>query len=614
MILFIFFVWNLSLLADEFKANESNYTSFLSRLKPGDILILGEGAYKKNLNLNNIHGTETQPIVIQGVEGKTVFIGSQGSNTVDITNCSYLEIKNLTVDGKSIGGIDGIKMGSSGVCHHIVLENNLIQNYDSSQQQNGISTKVPVWDITIRKNRIINTGTGMYLGNSDGTQAFVAGLIEKNVILNTIGYNCEIKHQKNRNGVLAKGSSNQTIIRDNVFGKEIKGRGDVSGARPNLLVGHYPSSGAGANDSYVIYNNLFYHNVMEEYLFQGEGNIYFFNNVLVNKFGGGANFNAHNDKPKNIRFFFNTVITTGRPVFLSGEDTRYKQTAFGNALFGDMSPQFSGQTQNLIFRYSEAINHLVAPLEAHGKLNVYPLQGKLRISGVNVATADNVAGSNYAFNDVKRSNNFVGAFEPSGDPLQWNLDLVFLKTKSVYASLAGDDRALLAIADRIARNLRYDLIAKDLEVRAKNTPSAAEMLSRLLESEKSNLQTAEGLLSENKIEAYDKLEELEGKWQTHEIGLKAKSLKDQIKAEVLKVKRDQKMAEANASLMLKKVKASIDALRPVNGKRILSDPEFKRINGQALQTISKYLEGLISKYPETDSAAEAKQLLEEMKQ
>ena len=60
----------------------------------------------------------------------------------------------------------------------------------------------------------------MYLGDSDGTQPFVAGeVIEHNLIKDTIGYNMEIKDQVDltfhENGIPLEPTS--TIIRHNVF-------------------------------------------------------------------------------------------------------------------------------------------------------------------------------------------------------------------------------------------------------------------------------------------------------------------------------------------------------------------------------------------------------------
>ena len=61
----------------------------------------------------------------------------------------------------------------------------------------------------------------MYFGNSDGTSPFVDGLIEHNLVVDTIGYNMQIKHQLPRptNVGLPTGDS-RTIIRHNVFSKQ----------------------------------------------------------------------------------------------------------------------------------------------------------------------------------------------------------------------------------------------------------------------------------------------------------------------------------------------------------------------------------------------------------
>ena len=80
--------------------------------------------------------------------------------------------------------------------HHITLENLLIRGHGNNQQTVGISTKCPAWNWVIRGNTIIGAGTGMYLGDSDGSAPFVAGVIERNLIVDTIGYNLQIKHQR----------------------------------------------------------------------------------------------------------------------------------------------------------------------------------------------------------------------------------------------------------------------------------------------------------------------------------------------------------------------------------------------------------------------------------
>lgn len=92
----------------------------------------------------------------------------------------------------------------------------------------------------IRRNVIIGAGTGLYLASSDDAAPFVNGLIEHNVVIDTIGYNTQVKRQQPRptNVGLPTGQS-RTIIRHNVFSKQYKAANGAS-AQSNLLVGICP--------------------------------------------------------------------------------------------------------------------------------------------------------------------------------------------------------------------------------------------------------------------------------------------------------------------------------------------------------------------------------------
>ena len=108
----------------------------------------------------------------------------------------------------------------------------------------------------------------------------------------------EIKHQIKRNDSPEIPSNAKTIIRHNVFCKQKNGHGKSAGNRPNVLVGHFPLTGKGKDDEYIIYNNFFFENCMSESLFQGEGNIAFYNNVLFNSEGSaGIRIQKQHDKP-----------------------------------------------------------------------------------------------------------------------------------------------------------------------------------------------------------------------------------------------------------------------------------------------------------------------------
>ena len=191
---------------------------------------LGAGTYTNPLTINGLNGTAYHPIVIMGAGNSTIFNANACCNTISLRKSSYIVIKNMKLDGLNINGPDGIKAegnfaSNPNWTHHITIENLTIVNYANNQQQVGISTKCPSSNWIIKNNSIDGAGTGMYLGNSDGTQPFVNGIIENNFIQNTIGYNIEVKHQINGQRDLAEGVkagtnlSGKTIIRNNVFSK-----------------------------------------------------------------------------------------------------------------------------------------------------------------------------------------------------------------------------------------------------------------------------------------------------------------------------------------------------------------------------------------------------------
>ena len=253
-------------------ANPINYRNLLANLQPGDTLQLEAGTYTQGLPIDNLHGTVGQPVVIAGPNSgpRAIFTGRSCCNTVSLRDSSYIEIRNLELDGSGLA-VDAVKAeGNANWTHHITLENLFIHNHAANQQIVGINTKSPAWGWVIRNNIINSAGTGIYLGDSNGSAPFVAGLIEGNLIVDTLGYNMQIKHQNPRppNIGLPVGD-NKTIIRHNVFSKA-NNAATGGNARPNLLVGHWPLSGTGQNDVYEIYGNFFYENPTRRRCFKGK--------------------------------------------------------------------------------------------------------------------------------------------------------------------------------------------------------------------------------------------------------------------------------------------------------------------------------------------------------
>jgi hypothetical protein len=264
------------------EADASNYRALLSTLKPGDTMSLAAGQYPR-LFITALNGTESAWITITGASSgpPAVIVGAEGHNTIEIVNGSYIALENLRIDSRGIPGAFRIsaKDGEENVTHHIRVEGNNLVGQNGGQHTDGISTKTPTWGWIIRSNRIIGAGTGLYLGAPDGTQPFVDGLIEKNLISNTIGYNMEIKYQNFLPDIpgMTTGPTS-TIIRNNVFIKDDQPSPD--GDRPNVLVGALPATGAGSLNTYEVYGNCFVHNHREA-LFQGSGRVSLHDNIFV---------------------------------------------------------------------------------------------------------------------------------------------------------------------------------------------------------------------------------------------------------------------------------------------------------------------------------------------
>jgi hypothetical protein len=372
LIAITFAVFGTANAATIYPASPENYRSMLAQLRAGDTLLLSPGEYRRGLPVHNLQGTPAQPIVISGPESgpAAIFIARAGQNTVSIVDARHVVIRNLVLEGNDLT-VDGVKLEKqSRYAHHITLENLVIRGHGNNQQTVGISTKSAAWNWIIRGNTISGAGTGMYLGDSDGSAPFVAGLIERNLIVDTIGYNLQIKHQLPRPDIpgMPTGRST-TIIRHNVFAKPDSGNAEA--ARPNVLVGHFPLEGAGAEDDYALYGNFFYENRFEA-LFQGEGNVALYSNLFVNSHGDAIHIQPHNDVPRRIAIAFNTVLAkgTGISVIEKEGSPQSWRSVHANAVFAGIPLSGVEQSGNITAPTNGAETYLVRPDAPLGELDL----------------------------------------------------------------------------------------------------------------------------------------------------------------------------------------------------------------------------------------------------
>lgn len=361
-------------LASTFDATPANYRDLVPRLRAGDTLLLAAGEYRDGLALRNLSGEPDRPITISGPAQGTAatLVARAGHNTVSIVDSHHVVLKNLVLDGRDLP-VDAVKgERPSRYAHHITLENLVIVRHGNNQQTVGISTKCPAWNWVVRGNTIVGAGTGMYFGDSDGSAPFVAGVIERNLIVDTIGYNLQIKHQHVRPDIAGMPrEASITTIRHNVFANA--GGGSPVAPRPNVLVGHFPPDGPGVEDRYAVYGNFFYRNRYEA-LFQGEGNVALYSNIFVNPHGDAIRIQPHNDIPKRIDIAFNTVLAEGVGIAVAVNElsASFRQEVVANAVFASVPIRGGAQAGNVTGTFADAEQQLVRPFATPGQFDAYP--------------------------------------------------------------------------------------------------------------------------------------------------------------------------------------------------------------------------------------------------
>ena len=416
------------------------YRNIVAQLQPGDTLMLPAGTYGDRLNLSNLQGTATDWITITGPDsGAPAIITTDSTccNTVQLGNSAYIEIENLTIDSNSEAlntSIDAIN-AKGGITHDIAIRNCIIQGVSLHQQTVGISTKSTAWNWTVIGNTIINAGTGIYFGNSNGAAPFAAGLIANNLFVDTIGYNMQIKYQNEYTPPPGMPTgSRKTIIRNNVFLKRIAQRsqpaGKVSGSRPNLLVGGFPSRGTGADDLYEIYGNFFYENRDGESLIQASGRVSIHDNVLVGGTWTGILLRDH-DLPLQYADVFNNTVYGGIRGIRFASAARQSSSAVGNLVFSDtpISGNIDIEADNFGDSVQNAAFYVKSPSTELGQMDFYPLHGKAQGPAMDLSRYSTQTEYLSDFNgQSKGAQVFRGAYAGEGTNPGWLLDAALKDT------------------------------------------------------------------------------------------------------------------------------------------------------------------------------------------
>jgi len=412
------------------EATPENYRSLLGSLKPGDTLALAPGVYPRGLPITDCHGTPDAWITIQGPRtGVAEIRQTQVANCVELRQCSYIALKGLSILGDGPAGKPGLfgisaQGGLKNTVHHILIEDCIISDWNTSQQAVGISTKTPTWDWTIRRNVIRRCGTGLYLGNSNGADPFVRGVIEHNLVHDPIGYCMEIKYQKARPELPGLPlAASRTIIRHNVFVKNDAPSPD--GDRANVLVGGFPASGPGAEDLYEIYGNLFWHNSRES-LLQASGRVTIHDNLFLDcpSAGHAAIAVRDHDLPvKLAHIYHNTICGAARGIRIASAAPD-GQAVVGNVVFADeplsLHRSITLVSENVTGPIAAASKHLVNPDFSSATLDLRPQPGRCEGAPVDLSPFAAQSAFDLDFDGAsKGSRRFRGAYANSGAPPRW---------------------------------------------------------------------------------------------------------------------------------------------------------------------------------------------------
>ncbi|EYF07830.1 right-handed parallel beta-helix repeat-containing protein [Chondromyces apiculatus] len=412
-------------LAADIDADPSTYQALVPTLQPGDTLHLAPGEYLQNLVVQALNGTPEAPISITGPEDKgAVLVGNGNANTVEITDASHVVLKDLTIDGKNLPNVFGVsaKNGNANTVHHITIEGCVFRGHGGSQQTVAISTKAPTWGWIIRRNLIDGAGTGMYLGNSDGQSPFVEGLIENNLIRNTIGYGAQIKHQTAwpiNTGLPA--TPTRTIIRHNVFLKNDAPSPD--GDRPNLLVGGLPPSGLGADNGYDIYGNFFFHNPREA-LLQASGRVSIHDNIFVDAVDAAIVLTNHEMRPLLRAHVYNNTIYGAERGIRFANAAADGDLVLGNLIFAaqGLTGPVASDVGNEIHALADAPTVVVTPSLTLGQMDFYPLPGKAQGDPLDLSLVAAETDADRDFNGVSKADHrFRGAYAGAGVNRGWPL-------------------------------------------------------------------------------------------------------------------------------------------------------------------------------------------------
>src|SRR5687767_2230982 len=87
-------------------ADDHSLRTALSSAKPGHRILLAPGRYRPNISFRALHGTQTDPIIIEAADAKNKPIFDGGGAAIHLGGCSHLTLRNLIFKNQTGNGIN----------------------------------------------------------------------------------------------------------------------------------------------------------------------------------------------------------------------------------------------------------------------------------------------------------------------------------------------------------------------------------------------------------------------------------------------------------------------------------------------------------------------------
>lgn len=206
-------------------ADDAALRAAVAAAKPGTRILIAPGKYRPGLYATLV-GTEKEPIVIEGADGKNPPLFEGGTEALHLSDCAYLTLRNIACKGQTGNGVNIDDAGTFDTpAHHVVLER--LRVSEIGPRGNFDAIKLSGLDhFVVRDCEIEGWG-----GQAIDMVGCHHGLIEGCTFRRKAGFS-------QTTGPQAKGGSSDVVIRDCTFvdaadrGVQMGGSTDLKVFRP----------------------------------------------------------------------------------------------------------------------------------------------------------------------------------------------------------------------------------------------------------------------------------------------------------------------------------------------------------------------------------------------